>query len=83
MAEASDTFGIIYQNLKDAGCDEQMTERCMTLVNNGDYYGLLPILFQYRKTLLSTVRLGQRQIDCLDYLIYKIQKNSLGTSRCF
>ena len=25
MAEASDTLGIVYQNLKDAGCDEQTT----------------------------------------------------------
>lgn len=74
MAEASDTFGMIYQNLKDAGCDDQTTEKCMDFVRNGNYGGLLAILSGHRKALLTEVRLGQRQIDCLDYLIYKIQK---------
>lgn len=77
MAEASDFLGMIYQNLKDAGCDAQTTEECMTLVKLGNYSGLLPILLVYRKTLLGTVRLGQKQIDCLDYLIYKIQKEMI------
>ena len=77
MAEASDTLCMVYQNLKDAGCDKQTTEECMTLVKKWDYNGLLPILFKYRKALLGTVRLGQKQIDCLDYLIYKIQKETV------
>ena len=74
MAEASDTFGIIYQNLEDAGCDKQTTQRCMTLARAGNLEGMLPILFNYRRELLHTVRSGQKKIDCLDYLIYKIQK---------
>ncbi len=32
MAEATDTRGIIFQNLKDAGCDKQLTEQCMSFV---------------------------------------------------
>ena len=56
MAEASDTFALIYQNLRDAGCDMQMTEDCMSLVKGGDLKGILPILQQYRKVLLMTVR---------------------------
>ncbi len=32
MAEASDTFGILYQNLKDAGCDAETTEKCVYFV---------------------------------------------------
>lgn len=32
MAEATDTLGIIYQNLEDAGCNKQITQRCMSLV---------------------------------------------------
>ena len=77
MAEASDASGIIYQNLKDAGCDEQLTEKCMALVKAGKYRGLLPVLLNYRETLLGSVRLGQKQIDCLDYLIYKIKKETV------
>ena len=77
MAEASNTLGIVYQNLKDAGCDEQTTERCMALARSGNCGGLLPILSQHRKRLLGTVRLGQKQLDCLDYLIYQIQKGMI------
>lgn len=32
MAEANDLYGSIYQNLIDAGCDEQTIEQCMTCV---------------------------------------------------
>ena len=74
MAEAFDVLGIVYQNLKDAGCDEQMVENCMSFVKAGKFDGMLPVLKQYRRALLGTVRSGQKKIDCLDYLIYKIQK---------
>lgn len=77
MAEATDTLGIIYQNLKDAGCDKQLTEQCMSLVKKGNAHGMLPILTKYRSSLLLTVRSGQKQIDCLDYLIYKLQKETI------
>lgn len=77
MAEASDTLALIYQNLKDAGCDTQTTEDCMSFVKAGNLEGMLPILQQYRKALLGTVRSGQKKIDCLDYLIYKIQKEMI------
>ena len=77
MAEASDTFALIYQNLRDAGCDMQMTEDCMSLVKGGDLKGILPILQQYRKVLLMTVRSGQKKIDCLDFLVYQIKHGNI------
>lgn len=77
MAEATDTLGIIYQNLKDAGCDERLTEQCMSFVKTGNAYKMLPILKKYRSSLLGAVRSGQKQIDCLDYLIYKLQKENI------
>lgn len=77
MAEASDTLTLIYQNLKDAGCDTQTTEDCMSFVKAGNVKEILPILKQYRKVLLGSVRSGQKKIDCLDYLIYKIQKEMI------
>lgn len=76
MAEATDTLGMIYQNLKDAGCDERTTKECMSFAKNGNTEGMLPILTKYRSALLGAVRCGQKQIDCLDYLIYKIQKEN-------
>lgn len=77
MAEASDKTGIFYQNLEDAGCDKQTKEKCMVLFQSGNLRGILPLLSNYRKDLLSTVRSGQKKIDCLDYLIYKIQKETI------
>jgi hypothetical protein len=75
MAEANDIIGMVYQNLLDAGCDERTTEKCMVFVKNGEYQKLLPILSHFRAGLLENVHSGQKKIDCLDYLIYKINKN--------
>ena len=77
MAEANDIQGIIYQNLEDAGCDEQITKRCMSLASDGNYSQMLPVLSKYRNDLLGSVRSGQKQLDCLDYLIFKIKNNSI------
>lgn len=77
MAEATDTFGIIRQNLIDAGCDTQLTERCMSFVRNGNAGGMLYLLTEYRSVLLSQLRSEQKQIDCLDFLIYRLQKEKI------
>lgn len=77
MAEAFDVLGIVRQNLKDAGCDKEIEKKCMCLAREGNYKEMLPILLSFRKTLLNAVRSGQKKIDCLDYLIYKIQKENV------
>lgn len=77
MAEANDVYGIIHQNLIDAGCNEQTTEQCMTFVKDENISGMLPILSKHRSLLLDSVHTGQKQIDCLDYLIYQIKKGKL------
>lgn len=74
MAEVNDVLGSIYQNLLDAGCDTKTTEQCMVYMEKGRYSDLLPILSRYRETLLGAVHRGQKQIDCLDFLIYKLKK---------
>lgn len=76
MAEASDTYGIIFQNLEDAGCDAETTQKCMTFARTGNLEKMLPILVIHRKKLLNAVHSGQKKIDCLDYLIYRIQKET-------
>ena len=75
MAEANDRQGGIYQNLIDAGCDIQKTERCMPFLKEGEILRMLPVLSEYRAALLNSVHIGQKQIDCLDFLIYKLNKN--------
>lgn len=77
MAEANDTVTMIYQNLIYAGCNRQTTEKCMSMARKGSYTEMLPILSQHRIYLLNTVHFGQKQIDCIDYLIYKIHKEHI------
>lgn len=74
MTEAHGTYKSIYQNLIDAGCDESITEQCMLLMKEGRIFDMLPILTKHRKHLLDSVHKGQKQIDCLDYLIYSLKR---------
>ena len=41
----------IYQNLIDAGCDQQMTELCMTFVKEGQFSDIAPVLTRHRSWL--------------------------------
>ncbi len=74
MAEINDMYGSIYQNLIDAGCDAQTTKQCMVCAKEERYSDILPFLIPYRTLVLSAVHTGQKQIDCLDFLIYKLKK---------
>lgn len=74
MPEASDTWGILYQNLIDAGCGEEMARRCVRLVRDGKASEMLRLLFRHRRVLLDAVHLNQKQIDCLDHLVYQTEK---------
>ena len=74
MPEASDSQGILCQNLIDAGCDQELVQRCVALNREKKTTELLRILSRHRRTLLDAVHLGQKQIDCLDYLVYRMEK---------
>lgn len=74
MAEASDARELFRQNLIDAGCGQEVVARCMELREQQNTAQLMRELAWHRKSLLDTVHTGQKQIDCLDYLIYQMQK---------
>lgn len=74
MAEANDVYGSIYQNLIDAGCNQQTVEQCMVFARESRFTDMMPILVEHRKTLLGFLHESQKQIDCLDYLLYKLKK---------
>ena len=75
MAEASDTEGILRQNLIDAGCDSEIVQQCMELARGQGTEEMKRILTCHRRTLLDTVHAEQKKIDCLDYLFYKMEKD--------
>ena len=75
MAEASDTEGILRQNLIDAGCNSEIVQQCMELARGQRTKEMKQILTRYRRTLLDTVHAEEKKIDCLDYLFYKMEKD--------
>ncbi|MCI8990797.1 MAG: hypothetical protein HFF59_08290 [Lawsonibacter sp.] len=75
MAEASDTEGILRQNLIDAGCDLELVQQCMDLAQGERMEEMKRILTRHRQTLLDMVHAEQKKIDCLDYLFYNMEKN--------
>lgn len=77
MAEASDTQGILRQNLLDAGCGSDTVQQCMDLVKKRECAELLRLLYRHRRELLDTVHQNEKRIDCLDYLIYQIEKQKI------
>ena len=77
MAEASDVYGILYQNLVDAGCGEKEITGCMGCAQKGEWKSMLPVLTRHKKTLLEQVHKSEKQIDCLDFLIYRLSKEFL------
>ena len=65
-----------YRNLPDAGCSEKSAMQCISLLQGGKRGELFGFLAEYRDELLLKLHLCQRQIDCLDYFIYRIRKEN-------
>lgn len=75
MPNALNKEEILRRCLADAECDEALTEECLRRFREGTLSEMLPKLTAHRKCVLSDVRRGQKQIDCLDYLTNKIKSN--------
>lgn len=64
----------IIQNMQDAGCGQDTIECCIACLDGGKKAELLKQLENHRKGLLHKVHEGEKQIDCLDYLVYQIDR---------
>lgn len=76
MPEASDTKGIFRQNLIDAGCGPELVRQCVSLVQQKETSELMRVLSRHRRVLLDIVHQNEKRIDCLDYLIYNLEKQN-------
>ena len=65
----------VIQNMKDAGCSQETIECCMDYLNCGKETELLERLSNHREGLLHKVHEGEKQIGCLDYLVYQIDRS--------
>ncbi|MCD8377371.1 MAG: hypothetical protein LUB59_01135 [Candidatus Gastranaerophilales bacterium] len=64
----------IIQNLKDAGCSENLVQNFFKL----DVKEQISLLAKHRINLLDTLHKNQKQIDCLDYLVLNLKQNNIG-----
>lgn len=66
----------VLQNLRDAGCDEELIRCFCHFEAQGQTACQLRLLQQQRLRLLEQIHREEKQIDCLDYLAYHIQKSA-------
>ena len=77
MAKADDIIGILHQNLVDAGCDERMIGQCLDMAKEQKGAELLRILARQKGILIERVHREQKRIDCLDFLVYQLQRGNI------
>ena len=61
-------------NLKAAGCDGTLIQEFLDCWKVGKTAEQLQLLSQKREGLLAQVHREEKQIHCLDYLVYQIEK---------
>lgn len=64
----------IIQNLKEAGCNQDMITAFINDLKEGYIDDGMKLLAAHRRLLLEELHREQKQIDCLDYLVYKMKK---------
>lgn len=64
----------IIQNLKDAGCGRDTIAAFVEDIREEKIAEGLKLLAAHRSSLLDSLHKEQKRIDCLDYLIYKLEK---------
>lgn len=68
--------GTVEQNLRDAGCSEDAIGEFLVFQKKGQIQEQLKLLSRQRRLLLDQIHREERQIECLDYLVYQIRKES-------
>ncbi len=66
----------LYDSLQAAKCPEGLTQKCLTLAEQGGPAAMLPQLHQQRRQLVARLHEYQDALDCLDCLTHEIRKNS-------
>lgn len=64
----------IIQNLKDCGYGAETIEAFVEDIRKEKYSEGLKLLAAHRRTLLDDLHNEQKRIDCLDCLVYKMEK---------
>ena len=65
----------ILQNLKDAACPNEFIEEFFKMKEFGSSKQLIQLLYKHKACLLDGLHESQKKVDCLDYLIFKINQD--------
>ena len=65
----------VIQNLRDAGCTQELIECMLEQLAQEESGELLTMLEKHRDSLLAMVHEKEKQIGCLDYLVYQIRRS--------
>lgn len=74
MPDALDKKEVLIQNLKDAGCDAEQINTCINYSQSGKVHEMKNLLGKHKNHLMKEVHARQREVDCLDYLLYSLEK---------
>ena len=69
--------GNIVDNLRDAGCSEELIEQYASAASG---CARICLLKKHRRELLNSIHSEQKKLECLDYLIYQL--HSVSTRCC-
>lgn len=68
-----DTEEDMIQNLKDAGCGNKQIQELVELHRKNKKDDIYQILTTHRKKVLDKIHKNEKQIECIDYFIYKMK----------
>lgn len=72
MANALDDYAVLLQNLRDAGCNDDLSHQVLQYVQKDRASCALCLLKQHKQSLLAQLHVDEQRIDSLDYLIYRL-----------
>ena len=64
----------LIQNLRDGGCGQEQIRQFLEDQKENQTQAQLAMLGRHRDCLLERIHAEERQISCLDYLVYQISK---------
>lgn len=73
-AVTDDRIFKIRRNLLDAGCDDRLIARFLELEQKSNRKEQYQLLAGHRNSLLKELHQDQYKIDCLDYMVYSMEK---------
>lgn len=60
--------------LNDIGCSKEEKEKILKCYAQHDMQEVIHLLRVHRKAILKAIHTGEKQISCLDYLVFQLEK---------